>query len=776
MRQIRILTVNAIACLLVAASAFATTTLTVGEIELATETSATVPVNFHSNVSVAAVQMDVLFDPALYTASSASPGTLPENFRVDSRIVEPGKLRVVLGAPNNRALVDGTVFRVPLTAINPFAAFFSVIITNFALSTADGAAVSGGITPTVRLLGLTAGGKINGQTGVQLGVEAGATNGSVARVEYYVGGVKIGESTSGPFGIVWTPPGAGPFVIQAIAYDSNGYQTASNSIAIVVTNVGATPIKGIYAGLVQDDPFDFAGTGYVQFATTTKSAFSVKLILAGASYAQSGTFNSEGIATVKFSRGKKRSPLTLTLQQYATNLIDQISGQLTDGTLNGSVIENATFVSEVLADRAVWKLKSREAAQKGGYTVVLNAASDAATRKAPLGDGVGTVTVSPAGTISATLTLADGTKASQGTFLSKDGHWPLFASLFGKKGVLAGDITFTDKAGVSDFDGAANASRPGNAKSLAFKDGYSTPLDVIGSRYNVPKAFERMLRLANVGGNSRLTLEDGGLVNPLEKLLTVSSKNAATPVSIDASKLALKLSPANGTFGGSFINPDTGKKAQMTGVVFQKQNLGSGFFTGGLLGGGVTLDPNPSFPPPGQSGPQGVKALPTVAIVTPKEGARINAPDAIDLAGTAKGKLPIGSVGYQVLYQGIPGPLQAATGTATWNASVQPAAKAGGLYKIFVKATDSTGNESDVVARSVFYAVPTPLSLTIVGAGDVTKGFAGITSRDIGASITITAKAKAGHQFTGWSGSITSSAPTITFTMIEGFALQATFQ
>src|SRR5437879_5017384 len=89
------------AWLALASSAFSVTTLTVGELELAGDKNATVPVEFSSDAGVAAVQMDVLFDPAAYTAASATPGTLPDSFRVDSHLVEPGRLRVVVGAPNN---------------------------------------------------------------------------------------------------------------------------------------------------------------------------------------------------------------------------------------------------------------------------------------------------------------------------------------------------------------------------------------------------------------------------------------------------------------------------------------------------------------------------------------------------------------------------------------------------------------------------------------------------------------------------------------------------
>jgi hypothetical protein len=50
--------------------------------------------------------------------------------------------------------------------------------------------------------------------------------------------------------------------------------------------------------------------------------------------------------------------------------------------------QDAAFFTDVLADRVVWQARMREPAQKGSYTVVLNPADDAASRKAPLGDGV----------------------------------------------------------------------------------------------------------------------------------------------------------------------------------------------------------------------------------------------------------------------------------------------------------------------------------------------------------------------------------------------------
>jgi hypothetical protein len=212
----------------------------VDELTLNEASIGTIAVRFQSDAAVAAAQMDVLFDPAVYVSSSAGAGTLPESYRVDSHLVEPGRLRVVVGAPNNPSLPDGSLFQVPLTAVSSFASSFPIRLANLALSTADSQAVDTQIAPSVGLLGLTNGQVVNGQDGVQFTIEANATNGSITRVEYYANGMKIGESIEVPFSFFWRPSSSGTFVVQVVASDNNGLQTSSRSVSIVVTGV-ATP-------------------------------------------------------------------------------------------------------------------------------------------------------------------------------------------------------------------------------------------------------------------------------------------------------------------------------------------------------------------------------------------------------------------------------------------------------------------------------------------------------------------------------------------------------
>ena len=63
---------------------------------------------------------------------------------------------------------------------------------------------------------------------------------------------------------------------------------------------------------------------------------------------------------------------------------------------------------------------------------------------------------------------------------------------------------------------------------------------------------------------------------------------------------------------------------------------------------------------------------------------------------------------------------------------------------------------------------------TTVG-GTVTPGFLGTSFRPLGANCAITARAVPGYLFSGWTGSITSAEPRLTFRMQTGLSLVANF-
>ena len=94
------------------------------------------------------------------------------------------------------------------------------------------------------------------------------SDGSVAKVEFYAGSIKLGETTTSPFGFVWTNPSSGFYQLTALATDDQGASTESAPVNISVT--------------VPPDPtlLQIASAGTNFLLTWPTSATSVSLLVA----------------------------------------------------------------------------------------------------------------------------------------------------------------------------------------------------------------------------------------------------------------------------------------------------------------------------------------------------------------------------------------------------------------------------------------------------------------------------------------------------------------
>jgi hypothetical protein len=740
--------------------------------------SGAVPVVLDSTVPAVAMQVDVLFEPTQYTASDSYTVEQPEGVQVQSRLMEAGTLRVVVHHRSSGAFDNGVLFQVPLTAISGVVADDPVILTNFIVAGQGGGVLATGIQPKVRLVGLRDGQELNGRLGIELSATAQAVAGTVAKVEYYIGGVLAGIGSGPNFTFFWAPPTAGPFEITAMAYDSNGLIASTRTIPVVVTHVGTYEgaVLGSYFGLVRGESFSFSNDGYVTMTSTTKGKFTMKLMTGGKTLSAAGGFDASGNATVTISRGKGVTPLTVVLAHSSAPPVDQIHGRVADGAFAAGKFSGHTFETQFTVDRQVWNTKKKPATMNGAYTLLMPASEEADAEGAPLGTGYATVLIGKDGTAKLTGSLADGTSVTAASWVSKDGQWPVYASLY--KGVLMGSMDFISQAGVSDLDGALTWMRPADTKAPLFKPGFLTVSDSLGAKYTKPVANERVIPLANVGGNGSLYLTDGGLLENLERLVTVSAANKALVPLQDAEQSTLVLTPAKGLLTGTFIHPGTQAKLTFKGAVLQSQELMAGYFLAGPQGGGMSFAANPDLlPTEDDAGPLGVAPLPVVKITAPAAKATLKTVvgGVVQVKGTATDKQGIDLVQCQVLHDGVLTAPQTTTGKAVWTYDVPVTSGQGGLYTVFAKAVDILGNESEVASVQFWAPLKSPLNVSIDGPGKVTTGYLGATERDVGKLLTITATPAAKKKFLGWTGSVTSSSAKITVLMKVGTTLQANF-
>jgi hypothetical protein len=99
-----------------------------------------------------------------------------------------------------------------------------------------------------------------------------------------------------------------------------------------------------------------------------------------------------------------------------------------------------------------------------------------------------------------------------------------------------------------------------------------------------------------------------------------------------------------------------------------------------------------------------------------------------------------------------------------------------GAANITVSVTDGAVSASTTFAVTVTVVPPAvgQLSMTKTGAGTVSPDLSS-TTLIVGQSYTVTATPASGYLFSGWSGSVSSQSPTITFTMQSNTVLQANF-
>jgi len=406
----------------------------------------------------------------------------------------------------------------------------------------------------------------------------------------------LGSDGAGRFLAAWTGYGVGPNgfdlygqkyadpAVAVIGTNDSAFNTDPNANPNSVSNAPVIPpvilppggnqnpgsdsngvtlsfgdVKGTYNGLVFDGSgVTAADSGYITLTTSakgTQGSFSAKLQMGGKKYSLSGAFDASGAFTGK-------------LGTWTVNLLidlhgaDHITGQ----------ISSDTWTSSLQANRAPFG-KNLPTSLAGTYTMVIQPTDGA------MGNGIGTLNLDSSGNVKWSLTLADGTKLSESTTLAKDGSWPLYSDPYKSSGVVIGWMKFGSKP-ADGFDGQCVWTKPAGA-SAVYQQGLTKGVNVTGSFYKAPPYYRAF-------GSSKVILSGGGLASSITNSVTWGLDNKVHTQS--GSSLKLNLNPATGLFQGSVT---VGKGAvPFQGVLFEKNDVGLGFFLGAGQSGTVNFAPN----------------------------------------------------------------------------------------------------------------------------------------------------------------------------------------
>ena len=107
--------------------------------------------------------------------------------------------------------------------------------------------------PTITLTGPAASTTFAAPASVTISANAADSDGIVAKVEFYNGTTKLGETTTAPYRFVWSNVAAGSYTLSAKATDNAGAMTTSGAVTINVLTVTVTPPTPATADIVGPD-------------------------------------------------------------------------------------------------------------------------------------------------------------------------------------------------------------------------------------------------------------------------------------------------------------------------------------------------------------------------------------------------------------------------------------------------------------------------------------------------------------------------------------------
>ena len=327
----------------------------------------------------------------------------------------------------------------------------------------------------------------------------------------------------------------------------------------VVVTYTFLQVQGTYNGLVYDpNGVTSVDSGYVNITTTGKGGFTAKLQLGGKNYSFSGKFSSTGTNTTQLGS----LTISLLLDLHGGN---QITGQ----------ISNGDWTASLQAYRAVFS-KTNPTPLSGAYTMVVQSGNGVQ------GNGIGTLSVTRSGDVNWTMTLPDGTKSNQKTTLSQDGSWPMYAAPYKGGGVVIGWMQFSNSAS-DGFTGQCVWVKPVGAAS-PYSGGLTNTVTILGSNYKAPPLAYRSF------GASQIIFNDGGLASAITNSVMWGLNNKL--INQGPAKMSLSLTTATGLFKGTVVDPASGKSVPFQGVLYEKDNVGLGYFPAGDQSGTVSLAPN----------------------------------------------------------------------------------------------------------------------------------------------------------------------------------------
>jgi cyclophilin family peptidyl-prolyl cis-trans isomerase len=356
--------------------------------------------------------------------------------------------------------------------------------------------------------------------------------------------------------VILTP---GTNVMEFRSVDVRGNSSAVTRRTVVL---GTDTVAGDYTGLFYEtNVVAYESSGSFKLTVNANRSYTATLEIEGRNVKVKGQLNGQYRATNTFSRAESDGgDLTIIWQLHPTD---------PTGLVFGSVSSD-TWRSPLLGYRYVYsKGEPPFRGERGDYTLSFGPTPDSSV--APGGSGYGIVRVDKSGNVNLKAYLADDSTASQKVVAGgPNGNWPLYASLYGNKGMLIGWINFTNLLNA-DLNGTVTwVKQEKDGGNKYYPGGFTNTISAQGAYYTYPG----LARAVN-WSNGIVVLSGAGLTATWTNEISINQNNGVKDESTNS--FSMNLDSSSGHFSGNFKEPGTGTEVNFSGILNQKTQTGDGF-------------------------------------------------------------------------------------------------------------------------------------------------------------------------------------------------------
>ncbi len=210
----------------------------------------------------------------------------------------------------------------------------------------------------------------------------------------------------------------------------------------------------------------------------------------------------------------------------------------------------------------------------GSYTAGLDMDGSLAGNLAyPQGSGYATFAVATTGVVTLGGKMPDGTAFTGSMAVGPQGQLPLQVMLYANTSSLTGwqtmDNVTRDVGGTCTW---SKISQPLSSTSRSYKAGFPAySLTLVGGKYTPVNNVFSFLGLAAGTGNAELDFAQGGLAAPFTQVITITAPSTISGLvapAVNPNTVKLTITPANGLFTGSFVQPGLTSTTPRTATIF----------------------------------------------------------------------------------------------------------------------------------------------------------------------------------------------------------------